>query len=410
MQEQARNVIIGVFVLAAICLVVWLILFLHPTVGDGEQILRVRFANIEKISLGSRVTYAGRPVGKVVAINQIYDARAEADTPDDRIYPYELALAIDSHVKVYDSDEISLRTSGLFGERTVAIIPRRATPGETAHVVKKGSVIYAENGTGMEEVFNQIADAGNTIENAFEQISEVIEENRQGLHEAIQVAKTALSTINTTFTDINESDLVDSFDSAASNLSQAMEDLDVTLKALDEGQFGNNLSKLVDSLAQGFDNPEAIKRIVSNFDVMTGNFKEISSDLQQGKGTLGQLLKGDALYLRILSLMNKGNTLLSNVNQYGILFNLNRKWQRQQAYRDSQARALRNPVNFRACLDQEIAQINQSLDKVSTLLDTAPCAPLEDPCFTREFAELLRQVQCLKQELELYNEDLCTTR
>jgi len=408
MQEQARNVIIGVFVLAAICLVVWLILFLHPTVGDGEQIVRVRFANIEKISLGSRVTYAGRPVGKVVAINQIYDARTDTDTPDDRIYPYELILAVDSHVKIFTPDEIVLRTSGLFGERTIAIIPRRAPEGDTAEMIKKGSIVYAENGAGMEEVFNQISSAGGKIETAFEQIAEVIEENRESLHDAINAVKTALTTIDVTFKNINESDLIDNVDTAATHFSQAMQDLDVTLKALDEGQFGQNLSKLTDSLAQGFDDPEIVKRILNNFDVMTGHFKEISGDIAQGKGTIGQLVKGDALYLRTLSLMNKGNTLLTNFNQYGILFNLNRKWQRKEAGREVQAKALRNPTLFRACLGKEVKEINQSLDKVSALIDKAPCPPLEDPCFTHEFANLLRSVKCLQQELELYNDDLCT--
>ena len=68
MLETSKNIIIGVFVLAAIVLLVWLVLFLHPSAGDESQKLVVRFFNIEKIQQGTRVTFAGQPVGKVEEI------------------------------------------------------------------------------------------------------------------------------------------------------------------------------------------------------------------------------------------------------------------------------------------------------------------------------------------------------
>ena len=75
MGEQTKNMLIGIFVVAACFLIVSLILFLKPSVGDGKQTLYVRFSNINKINVGTRVMFAGKPVGEVVAIDEIYNAR-----------------------------------------------------------------------------------------------------------------------------------------------------------------------------------------------------------------------------------------------------------------------------------------------------------------------------------------------
>ncbi|MBS0621625.1 MAG: MCE family protein, partial [Verrucomicrobia bacterium] len=177
MNEQARNVIIGVFVLAAICLVVWLVLFLHPTVGDEQKILRVRFTNIEKVSIGTRVTFAGRPVGQVIAINQIYDARQKAQPETERIYFFELVLAVDSSVHVYNTDQIVLHTLGLFGEKSIAIIPRNPPPG-VVPVEITNQVIYAKSGDQMQDVFSEFTNVAAKAGKAFDQISALLDEKQ----------------------------------------------------------------------------------------------------------------------------------------------------------------------------------------------------------------------------------------
>ncbi len=63
MGEQQKNMLIGIFVLAACATIISIVLFLRPTVGDGKKTLYVRFSNINKITVGTRVTYAGKPVG-----------------------------------------------------------------------------------------------------------------------------------------------------------------------------------------------------------------------------------------------------------------------------------------------------------------------------------------------------------
>ncbi|MDP1880257.1 MAG: MlaD family protein, partial [Parachlamydiaceae bacterium] len=75
MGAAIKNILIGVFVILAVCVIVFMLLFLHPSVGDNAKTLRVRFADIDKVNIGTRVTYAGRPVGEVVSITELPDAR-----------------------------------------------------------------------------------------------------------------------------------------------------------------------------------------------------------------------------------------------------------------------------------------------------------------------------------------------
>ncbi len=113
MGEQTKNMLIGIFVMRACGVIVWLILFLKPSVGDGKETLYVRFSTINQIDIGTRVLFAGRPVGEVVAIQEIYDARTNPSTDATReIYLLSARPQVDSSVKVYDSDEVIVQTTG----------------------------------------------------------------------------------------------------------------------------------------------------------------------------------------------------------------------------------------------------------------------------------------------------------
>src|SRR5947209_20418902 len=100
MAASIKNILIGIFVLTAIGIIVFMVLFLHPSVGDNAKTLRVRFTDIDKVNVGTRVTFAGRPVGEVVSIQELPDARTNRISKNGDIYVYELVLKVDSAVDV----------------------------------------------------------------------------------------------------------------------------------------------------------------------------------------------------------------------------------------------------------------------------------------------------------------------
>ena len=162
MGEQTKSMLIGIFVLTAIALLVSFVLFLKPTVGNSEKTLYVRFANINKITLGTRVTFAGKPIGEVVAIDEIYNARKQPSDETGEIYFYQLTLKIDSSVTVYNTDEIALQTSGLLGEKSVAIIPKVPPPGVIPQPISNQPV-YATSVDPIENAFEELSSVAHDI-------------------------------------------------------------------------------------------------------------------------------------------------------------------------------------------------------------------------------------------------------
>src|SRR3990167_7115949 len=152
MSDRIKNILIGLFVVGAIGIMVSLVLFLKPTVGDGKKILNVRFTNITGIGIGTRVTFAGKPIGEVTPIRELPQAREKADDRG-RIYMYQLTLKVDSNVDVYSNDEIAIKTTGLMGEKSIAILPKASTPAKPAHPITD-QVVYANSIDPLEHTLN----------------------------------------------------------------------------------------------------------------------------------------------------------------------------------------------------------------------------------------------------------------
>ena len=104
MSDKLKNILIGLFALMAIMTVVGTVLFLQPSIGDGKKTLNVRFANVAGINIGTRVTFAGKPIGEVKEILKVQDARENRTDDASGIYIYQLTLKVDSSVDVYEND------------------------------------------------------------------------------------------------------------------------------------------------------------------------------------------------------------------------------------------------------------------------------------------------------------------
>lgn len=394
MAEASKNIIIGIFVLAAIVVLVWLVLFIHPSPGDTSQLISVRFSNIEKIQVGTRVTFAGEPVGKVERIVNHFNGSSNPRATDDPMYFFEVILAIDSHVRVYDTDLFTTKMTGLFGERVVAIIPRRPPKGKETQLVTQGVILYAKSEDQVDQALGDLVAVAGKMGSTFDKLSDLIDSNAEGIQHAIHTFDQSMDAMGTTFRTVNESDVIGSVGSAFEGIGLVMEILENDLRELEEEGFWKHTAEMMAQLASAGANIEAI-----------------TASLRQGRGTLGRLLGSDDLYLELQSLLSKAGTMMNDVNHYGLLFHQNRRWQRDRTQRANLLAALEHPRSFRNYFDQEVDAIATSLSRVSILLEEARCsrsgqALLCDPCIGKEFATLMRHVQILQEELGHYNEML----
>ena len=211
MPDTAKNIAIGSLVAIALGLLLWVLLFLHPSFGDGKFRLHVRFNDIEKINVGTRVTYAGRAVGEVVKIAQVPEEDRHSNVDPEDIFIYDLTLAIDSTIPLYDSDEITVGTSGLMGERFVAIIPKRPK-NHKASPIAFNEVIYSTKPHSMDDAFAQISRLAMKAEETMDVLASLVKENRQEVDQTLVAIKGAATQLNSLLENTNNSDIIGKMD------------------------------------------------------------------------------------------------------------------------------------------------------------------------------------------------------
>lgn len=390
MPSQMKSVMIGIFVLSACALIVFILLFLHPTVGDEAKTLRVRFTDIDKVNVGTRVTFAGRPVGEVTDIREIEGARHEHVERAGQVYIYELTLKVDSGVHLFNTDEVTLRTSGLLGEKNVAILPMASkTRDQKPHLIDQ-QIIYATPTQSVEGAFKDVAALSRKFEKALDSVIEVMDK-------------------------MKEQELI-------VNLGKTAEHWNSIAAALDKPEQWSATLANVCRLSERFNTTwDVVDKSLDNFHTASSNMKEmmeegkmIVSNVGRGEGSLGNLLVKDDLYLRLSSILSKGELTMGDVNQYGLLFHTNKRWQRKQAQRMNLLYTLSTPQTFTRYFNTELNQISDSLARVSLILQESEnqCYPdylLQNPEFSNKFADLLKKFDKMQEELMMYNQQVVDT-
>lgn len=394
MVEYTKNMLIGLFVAIACALIVGMVLFLEPSVGDGKQTLVMRFSNINGISLGTRVMFAGKPVGEVEKIEQIPHAREQPTDELGQVYFYQLILKIDSSVRAYNTDEFTIQTSGLLGEKSISIVPRSPPKGVTPKRVTAKTPIYASANDPLESVFSELSGVADKMDEALDKVITWIDQNGNELGSAVRSFDDAMSEASTMLESINKLKVIEDVKVAVQNFGTTMGEISNGIEQLQDDHFFANLG----------DTMHSIKGASSSVD-------EVMRNIVQGKGTLGKIISDDDTYLQITAILSKVDTLMNDVNHYGLFFNLNKEWQKTRVRQVSQLNALQTPQNFRTYFEKEIDGINTAMARISMLISKAEKKPhfdriVDSKPFRKDFAELLRLTQEMLDNLTLYNQQL----
>lgn len=384
MPDQVKNLMIGLFVTAAAAIVIFILMFLNPSVGDEGKIIHVRFTDIDKITIGTRVTYAGKPVGEVIEITEVKEGRNAKTDANGRIYIYDLALRIDSGVQIFNSDEISARTSGLLGEKNVDITPLGPKQGVVLVELGDKNVIYAEMTGTVEETFKEFKEAADKLELALDAATDIMNRIRDGnLVEKITKSAENVESITTALNKPDEwSDIILNVQKLARNVNNSWVNVDKTI---------NTFNEAADSAKS-----------------LMGKGQEVIVNVSNGEGTLGKFLASDDVYLRTSSIMSKMETIMDDINHYGLLFSSDKGWQRLRARRLNLLQKLCTPQEFRNYFNDEVNQISTSLSRVYMVMNEVEgnpccCDLMQDREFTKVFAELMRRVTMLEEEVRMYN-------
>lgn len=411
MTDKVKTILIGSFIIISCLAFIGVLLFLRPSVGDGKKTLFVCFTSIEKIQIGTRVTFAGKPIGEVVAIDPIYDARNQPTGRSGHVCFYELELKVDSHTVIYDTDEITVHTTGLLGERTIAIIPKAVKKGQPSYPVTD-QILYGKSGDPIEETLNQIISIGNKAGEAIDHINEILQNNKAEIPLTLKAIKDASTQIKTTFETVNNSHLIVRLNDTVSDIDNTSKKLDRILAQWDQNGIGESVPRFTKNIAdfsEAINDKDTIRSLLKNLDGTAANFKTFS-DSMSPTGTIAKLFKGDDIYMQLSSAMTKANILFSDINDYGILFHNNKSWQRERAKRINLLNQLCSGKEFRAFFDEEMNKISLSLCRIAQSLQKAQttnrCSVLRDPCFKDGYKEMLHRISNMEEMLQVYEQQL----
>ena len=300
MGDQIKAFLIGIFIIVSIAITAWLVLFLKPSFGDGKTHITVLFPNVDKIDIGTRVTFAGRPVGEVKKIKSIQDPRHGPVSSCGELYIYELLLHVDSSIHIYSYDEIVFASAGLLGEKSVEIMPR-ATPKDSPPPKEiTHDLLFASSSDRLTSTLNQFTKVACSFGKAMEALNSFIVKNDENFSDALKSVTSLSSKVESLVKEVNNIDFFGRGALAADSVSKVMD------------QANNVICDIQD------------KKIVDQV-------VKITEKLSGKDSSLGRLINDDLFYLQMSGLISSADTLFNYINNYGILFQFSKGWQRAKA-------------------------------------------------------------------------------
>tara|TARA_R110000868_G_scaffold293002_4_gene553505 strand:- start:2138 stop:3100 length:963 start_codon:yes stop_codon:yes gene_type:complete len=286
----SKEIKVAILVLSGILLFIFGFNYLK-----GENILgssRTFYAvydNVEGLTASTPVTINGMPVGKVLEINFKGDGSGKL----------LVKLLIDSEFQFSKNSKAELYETGLIGGKAIAIIPAF----DGAANAEKESYLVGGAKAGLSELVNQrltplqekiekmMLSADELLVNLNDVFDEKTKNNLKasiaGLGATINSFKETSNALNQTI--VNNQKNIDSVLSNANSLT-------------------SNLSEITNELNEA-DLGETVKSLKSTLQ----NFDNILANLEKGEGSMGKLLKDEALYNNLKGASSQLEQLLEDM-------------------------------------------------------------------------------------------------
>ena len=269
--KLTREIKTAILVIISILLFIWGYSFLKgKNLFDTSNKLFVVYENVAGLAPSAPVTLNGLTIGKVNAINIQTDGKLLVELSITNDFP----ISKSSIAEIYDS--------GLVGGRQIAIKPNLTDTNYT----KSGDFLQASSKLGLADALAQQLEPLQSklqlvLENAnllFTNVNEVLDANtKQNLKGSISELNKTLSEFSVASKSINEL-----IDDNKSKLNSTLTNFDKT---------SSNFAKMSDSLAKA-----NLGQTVKNLEKTLANVDKLMAEMEQGKGTLGKLMKDETMY------------------------------------------------------------------------------------------------------------------
>lgn len=237
---------------------------------DSSRTFYAVYKDVEGLGKSSKVTVNGLKIGTVSDIRFL--------DKDGRLL---VTMNIQSDFEFGKGSIAQIYGGGFIGGKSMNILPSHK-----GEVAETGDTLKGDVEEGLLELVN---DKLSPLQRKVENVVVSTDSLMNGLNQTLDT--TTQKNIKGTIAELNST--MKSFNNAAASIDHLLAKnkgkIDRTFENLDE--MSGNFNKLSDSLAQ-----LDVKRIVQKFEGVADDFKQIASDLNNGKGTAGKLLKDDKVY------------------------------------------------------------------------------------------------------------------
>ena len=286
--KLTKEIKTAILVIVSIFLFIWGYNFLKgKDLFDSSTRVYVVYDNVAGLVNSAPVTLNGLAIGKVNSINIQPDGKLLVEMQITTDFP----IAKSSVAEIYDS--------GLVGGRQIAIKPNL----QDKNYIKTGDYLKASSKLGLTDALAQQLEplqykVQKLLDNAdvlFTNVNEILDEKtKQNLKNSIAELNKTLSEFSVASKNINEM-IADN----KSKINSTMTNFDKTAA---------NFSKMSDSLAKA-----NLGQTVKNLEKTLANVDKIMTDIEQGKGTMGKLMKDDAMYNNFTNTSKELELLLQDV-------------------------------------------------------------------------------------------------
>lgn len=285
----SKEIKTAILVIASILLFIWGYSFLKGRdLFTNYKTLYVQYDNIEGLGNSAVVTINGLQIGKIAGIKI-----------DNNTGKLTVEMQINADFPISKSSIAEIYSPSPIGGKQIAILPNLADKTETV----SGDFLKAGSKAGMLDALSgQIAPIKDKIEILLDNANVMLKNVNQVLDEKTKAnLKESIENLNSTLAE---------FSAASKNVNSLLVDnkerINGTMTNLNKTSA--NFSKISDSLAQ-----IKIGKTVKNLEKTLAKVDLIMADLQNGKGTMGKLLKDEAIYNNFSKTTKELELLLQDV-------------------------------------------------------------------------------------------------
>lgn len=288
--RTTKEIKTAILVLSGILLFIFIFNYLkgENLLSNARKITAV-YDNVEGLASSAAVTINGHAIGKVQDIRFTEDGSGKL----------EVLMLVDSDFEFSKNSTAQLYESGLIGGKAIAIVPAF----DGAENVVSGDVLASSVKPGLTELVNQ----------RLTPLQEKIET-------VMVSADQLLTNVNSVFDAETKTNLkgsiaqlkqtITSFETTSNALNGLLEDNKSTITSTLNNFSGisEDLSEVSTSLADA-----NLKETINGLQSTITNFDALLSDIEQGEGSVGKLMKDEGLYNNLEGALGQLEALLEDM-------------------------------------------------------------------------------------------------